>query len=473
MAMGLGLLGGFLVNTALSLTFSLIGSWLSPKKQQTIPEDIPPFGANQPIYSCWGSTFCPTSLLYAVTAAQAGHSEEFSTYACLGFVNPDESCKNLAVRVNNITISSRSGLLPLNAPANTINRNTYTNGLDMSTYFNVEFETQLYGTRVNPDFSTLGYAGLQYRGLTWIRFKKLERKYFGGFNSRVTWFVENKTVGFSEIWLNVNSNKPVTVRTHVKSFGNDIPIEYTYPNGFYGARVLRCYELEWYPIVGLYGGSYSVIGIGGGGVSVVLYEGIPEYNDIKFYVKHSTTGTTPLGAGGNGIFPQFAQGFGAENQGMVTSAIVGKQGGQLRTVTLPGSYQSPLKSYNGNLLDNGSNYIMSLLPGEKVYGWNGTLFINAPNDPTYWMSNSNLESGSSLAFGALYKSYTSLSLILTDLLVASGFSLDNIQFINFTEVEISGFTSTLDNTVETIISLCTAYGKIIDDGFDGIVKFSD
>lgn len=465
--MALGLIGSFLVNTALSIGFNLIGSWLSPSKGNQVAEDVPGLGAGSPLYYVFGSSFCPCLLLYAVPASKIGASEDTSSYGVLSLANPDSTCSLLAIRANNLLVSSSTPLFNLNAPSNAIpNSSKYTNKYGMRTYSNFDFDAQLNVPVYNPDFTTLGYGGLQYTGLGWVRVIKAERKLFGGFNSRLTVYYKNKITNTVNQSYSSSNDNPITIQTTFATPGKfttvwyDIP--FSYPHGFYGARVFRCFEG---------GGQYNVIGIGGG-EDYVIYENIPHYTGVYFKVL-----TNVIPGGTSTTQGQFSSNTGTLDQldqGMSKTVIVGVKGQKIYQIDLPALHPTPFHSNNGNIFDRDNILITTVPQGTKVYGWAGKMFVHMPDDPFFPIDGGNLIGDNPAISGDYLESFTNLSTILTDLLVAKGIPLSRIIFTaSYTESLVRGYTDTTENVTEKIINLCTAYAKIVDDGFDGVYKFSD
>ncbi len=464
--MALGLVGTFLLQTSLSIGLNLVGSWLNPSKGNQVAEDVPNLGSGQPLYSVWGTSFCPSNLLYAVPASRIGASEETSSYGVLTLANPDNTCSLVAVRANNLIVSSLSPLFNLNAPTNVIpGTSKYVNTYGMTTYNNFNFSAQLGSNVANPDFATLGYGGLQYQGLGWLRVIKSDRKLYGGFNSRLTVYYKNRITNSTNIPYNVTFDNPVTVQVTIASpaFFNTIwyDIPFQFPHGFFGIRVFHCFEGA---------GSYSVVGISGG-EDYVIYESIPTYDNVYFKVLSSIV---PGGApAAQGQFSQSPLPLSATNQGNSSTVIVGAANQKLYQITLSSPQPTPFYSNNGAVYNSLNQIIANVPLGTKVYGWAGKMFANT-GDVFYPIIGGNLIAGSPAVSGVYNEAYTNLSTILTDLLVAKGIDVSKIQFTaNFTDVQVRGYTETTERAQEKIIDLCTAYAKIVDEGFDGVFKFSD
>jgi hypothetical protein len=456
-----GLVESFLINSALSLGLNLLGSWISPKRTEAIREDIPALGVNQPLYMCWGSTFTPSYLLYAVPANKAGHGDDRSSYGLLLFSNPDSTSELEALRVNGIIVSSKTSLFNLNAPENVIpGASKYSNSYGLTTYNNFNYEYQMPFNLANPDFAKLGQAGLQYQGLSWLRVIASERKIFGGFNTRAVAYVKNKITSSTAVTFDVNGNAPVRVISHFGRQGwftiqwSDYTFDY--PSGFYGTRVFPFFE-------GKNSNGYGLIGIGGG-VEYVVSTSIFEINYVKYTIVGSVSpGSAPIAPGNYSDSPLSISGL--INYGTVNSVLIGRDQQEITSVSLSTPGLAPLYGENGVIKDANDIVVYNAPPGTLVWGWANKMGNNTGSDPFNPINTSSLTTRSSPSSGSLTLGFTNLSTILTDLLVSKGIEASQIQFTNFTEVEVRGFTCTDDNVKQIIINLCTAYGKIVDDGF--------
>ena len=463
----IGLLGSFLINSAASIGLNLLGSWLSPKKNQSIPENIPSVGVNQPLYLCWGSTFTPTYLFYAVPPGKAGHGDDRSSYGLIGFSNPDSTAQLEAIRSNGIIVSSKTSLFNLNAPENVIpGRNKFVNQYGLTTYNDFSYMVQI-GTNVfNSHFRALNQAGLQYQGLSWLKIEAAERKLFGGFNNRTVMYVLNRISNFINAFFTVNGNAPVTVQTNCGRRGwfttqwDDIL--FNYPTGFFGVRIHLYFE-------GRGNRGFSLLGYGGN-VEYVIRENIFQCDETLFTISGAISpGIAPTTIGKYTIGTVSAsERFDVYNG--VTTAIIGTDQGEIVQVNLTSSAQAPLYSNNGIIRDNNNTIVYSGNASSKLYGWGGKMFSE---NPFRDVLTQPLTDRSSPRSGAVTTGTTKLSTIFKDLLVTKGIALSEITFTNFTDVDVRGFTCTDDNVKQQIINLCTAYAKIVDDGFGKKYTFRD
>jgi hypothetical protein len=469
MAIATGLIGSFIVNSVASIGLSMLGNWLSPKRTDSVAENIPSVGTNQPLSMVWGSTFCNTYLFYAVPSSKAGHGDDRSSYGVLGFSNPDSTAELEAIRSNGIIVSSKTPLFNLNAPDNVIpGANKYVNQYGLLTYNNYTYKTQFATNTVNSHFDALNQAGLQYSGLTWLKVEGAERKLFGGFNSRTVLYVKNKIDTNTLTTFDVNNNSSVRV---VSSRGTQgwftiqwRNYDFTYPTGFFGNRVFAYFE-------GKGNTGRSVIGIGGG-IEFVIGLNAAITNYVKYTVVGAVApGNVTLPAGNYSINPLALST--ASSPGTTTTAIIGIDQGQLSQVILTQAGATPLYSVNGVIKDNNDVTVYSGSASNKLYGWNGKMYYDAPNDPFDPITSSNLTDQSSPSSGTTTLGTTKLSTILKDLLQTKNVPLSRISFVNFTDKDVKGFTCTDDNVKQIILNLCTAYGKIVDEGFGNNYIFQD
>jgi hypothetical protein len=464
-----GLIASFVINSSVSIGLSLIGQWISPKRTDSIAENVPSVGTNQPLSMVWGSTFCNTYLFYAVPSSKAGHGDDRSSYGVLSFSNPDSTAELEAIRSNGIIVSSKTPLFNLNAPDNVIpGANKYTNQYGLLTYNNYTYKTQLATNTVNSHFAALNQAGLQYEGLTWLKVEAAERKLFGGFNSRTVLYVKNRIDTSTPSTFNVNNNNNVRVVSNRGTQGwfaiQWRNYDFTYPTGFFGNRVFAYFE-------GKNSTGRSVIGIGGGIEFVIGLNA-----EITNYVKYTVVGAVAPGgvallAGNYSINPLALNTF--NSPGTTTTAIIGSDQGQITQVNLTQAGATPLYSINGIIKDNNDIIVYSGNASNKLYGWSGKMYYDAPNDPFDPITPSNLTDQSPPSSGTTTLGSTKLSTILKDLLLTKNVPLSRISFVNFTDKNVRGFTCTDDNVKQLILNLCTAYGKIVDDGFGNNYVFQD
>jgi hypothetical protein len=470
MAIAAGLIGSFIVNSVASIGLSMLGNWLSPKRDQSIPENIPSVGTNQPLYLCWGSTFSPTYLFYAVPPAKAGHGDDRSSYGVLGFCNPDSTAELEAIRSNGIIVSSKTPLFNLNAPDNVIpGANKYTNQYGLLTYNNYTYKTQLSSNTVNSHFAALNQSGLQYSGLTWLKVEGAERKLFGGFNSRTVLYVKNKIDTSTPSTFNVNSNNSVRVVSNCGRQGWGAiqwrDYDFTYPTGFFGTTILAYFE-------GKGRTGRSLIGVGGNIEFVIALD-----TEIIDYRKFTVVGAVAPGGvtlsiGNFSPNPRVLSTY--TNSGTTTTALIGSDQGQVTQINLTQAGATPLYSVNGIIRDNNDVIVYSGNASSRLYGWGGKMFYdNNPSDLLTQISTSNLSDQSSPSSGTTTLGTTKLSTILTDLLLTKNIPLSRISFVNFTDKDVRGFTCTDDNVKQLILNLCTAYGKIVDEGFGNNYIFQD
>lgn len=469
MAIAVGLVSSFFINSAVSVGLNLLGSWLSPRKDNSIPENVPTASTNVPLYLCWGSTFCPGIIFYAVPPAKAGHGDDRSSYGVLGFSNPDYTAELEAIRSNGIIVSSKTPLFSLNAPGNVIpGTSKYTNQYGMSTYNNYTFKTQLGSNTFNSHFGALNQAGLQYSGLTWLKIEGAERKLFGGFNSRTVIYAKNRIDTTKNTGFDIRDNNKVVVVANCGRQGfftiqwDDIRFEY--PSGFFGVQIYLYFE-------GRGRRSFSLLGLGGD-VEFVIRQDVFDCNFTLFTVLGNVVpGGARLTKGKYSVNSVYA---GANqhntNQGMVTSAIIGADQGEVVQVNLTQPGQTPLYSVNGKIYDNNNTLVYSGNGSSRLYGWGGKMFYaNDFRD----VAVQEKTSSSSDIYGLVSIGTTKLSTILKDLLLTKNVPLSRISFVNFTDKDVRGFTCTDDNIKQLILNLCTAYGKIVDEGFGNNYVFQD
>jgi hypothetical protein len=465
MAIG-ALIGSFFINTAASIGLNLLGSWISPKKSNSIPENIPSAGTGQPLYLCWGSTFVPCFLFYAVPSNKAGHGDDKSSYGLLGFSNPDSTSQLEAIRSNGIIVSSKTSLFNLNAPENVIpGANKFVNSYGLTTYNNFNYKVQLGSNVANSHFGLLNQAGLQYQGLSWLKIEAAERKLFGGFNNRTVMYVLNRISAFVSASFTVTGNAPVTVQTNVGRQGwftiqwDDIL--YNYPTGFFGVRIHLYFE-------GKGNRGFSLLGYGGN-VEYVIRQDVFDCNYTLFTISGAITpGATPTTKGKYTIGTVNANQ--RNNQYTVTTALIGTDQGAITQVNLITPGQAPLYSVNGIIKDRNDLVVYTGNASSKLYGWDGKMFSE---NPFRDVLVEPLTPRSAPRSGTVTTGTTKLSTIFKDLLVTKGVALSEITFTNFTDVDVRGFTCTDDNVKQQIINLCTAYGKIVDDGFGKEYTFKD
>lgn len=464
--MAVALLGSFLINTAASLTLNLIGSWLSPKKSSAVAENVPAVGANLPLYLTFGSTFCPTYLLYAVPSQKAGHGDDRSSYGLLGMSNPDSTARLQAIRSNGIIVSSATSLFNLSAPENVISgQNKYTNEYGLSTYNGFQYKAQLGSNVPNSHFALLNQGGLQYQGLSWLKIEGAERKLFGGFNNRTVIYVLNRIDTSTTQSFNITGNAPVTVQTNCGRQGwftiqwDDIL--FNYPTGFFGVRIHLYFE-------GKGRRGFSLLGYGGN-VEYVIRQDVFDCNYTLFTISGAVSpGATPTTKGKYTIGTVDASQ--RNDQYIVTTALIGTDQGEITQVNLTTPGEAPLYSNSGVIRDRNDVVVYSGNASSKLYGWGGKMFSENPFRDVLVQE---LTPRSAERDGVVTTGTTKLSTIFKDLLVAKGVALSEIVFVNFTDVDVRGFTCTDENVKQQIINLCTAYAKIVDDGFGKEYTFRD
>ena len=484
------LLSSAAINTGISLGLSLIGSWISPKKANVTPEGIPLLGSGNPLYYCWGSTFCPTQIFYVVPPYKAGHNDEYSSYGVLGFANPDTSAELLALRVNDYIVSSNDVNFPLNLPSTlsapsgkkgSSGSQFYTNGYGIKTYRGLDYQMQLGSTVVNDHFQALNFGDLRYQGLTWLSLRKAERKYYGGSNARIVKYVKNKITSTDNQAFNINFDAPVTVQITFQFSGNftsiwwDMP--FNFPRGFYGTRVIRRYTWD---------EGYSIMVVGGYDYWI-LKRNVPAYQNIYYKVLSPVipgANTTPFGNPSIQILPR-AQ----ENQGIVTSAVIGIEGQPMISVNLTNPGLSPIRSgrsfdiggtsADDNKLFDSNNVQVGVVPiGYVCYGWNNKIF---EQDPHYPVIGGNLITNSLPTDGARLDSKTTLQTIISEMISSKRGDSNNLNVLFLDQlggtlppIKIRGYSATLDDVKNLIINLCTGYNLLIDEfSIPGTIIFKE
>jgi hypothetical protein len=455
---------GFALNTGANIAFNMLSSAISPKKARAVAEDTPSLGAGIQLYGCWGETFCPTSLLYAVPADRAGHDNEKSTFGVLGCANPDINFKTIAFRCNNFVPATITPLIPLNIPERALNQSTQLSPGGLTFYGNWGGFFFQEGTPViNPYFNTLGFPSLRYEGLSWIGFVGTKRDLSGGFNSRVTQYVRNRITTTTATPFDVTFDNLVTIKTHVGIFGKFLGIggygydlTFTFPHGFSGAQQLVTQEtVKKESLVGRSGIEMYVLKIDADVVDDL------DFQSVGSIIPGGTVQPgTPIAVAidpPSGIYLN-----------PTTEILYGADGGRIEKQTLLTPAQPPLLSQAGIIYDAFLAPIATIPAGSVLYGWDNTVFREPVHNFFPVASNWN---GTSPISGGYSVSNSDLETVLRDLY--QNRYANRTVIYQATAATVRGFTSTFDNIGQTITDLVTAFGKIVYENENGDLVVRD
>jgi hypothetical protein len=398
-------------------------------------------------------------VLYSVEANKAGHDTDRTTFGLYGCCNTDTTADLVAARLNNITVASKTPLIPLSATPQQFKQEftTDSNGLKFYNDLGV-VRYQVFASVANPHFALLGYSGLQYNNLNWFSVQAANREQLGGASSRATLFLANRVTSTTGGAYNVTFSNPVNIKTTINRnagfFSAASPLVSTnsYPGGFFGARAFRGFEQG-------VSADYDLYGITGGS-EIMIYSGIPPYTDLKF------ANDGPIVPGGSaavaGLFTISPLPLTSISTIVSTNKVlVSRQGQPVTEITLGSSFQAPFSNVGTSLRDRNNVAIGTIPAGTKVVGWNSKMFTNDPNFPVA----ANWDNPSFLPSGTASDKTTSLRLIIEDLYKNQYPSAQ--VFLVGTDTTVRGFTSTLDNIGQTIVNLATAYGYYLYERPDG------
>ena len=489
-------IGAFLINTALGIGAGLVGSWLSNKKQpdKTIAEDIPLLGQGNPLYGIWGLSFTPGSVLYATPPSLAGHDTEKSTYGVLAFSNPDSTAGLVGLRINNSIAASKTSILPIITQNGTNYTGSYANAIgglvpimndpSLVTYpdglrakNDLSLIYQMATNVPNPNFSLNGYSGLQYEGLTWVGVNASPRSVYGGVNTRFVIYAKNRVTGGGTVPFTIKSDTPVNITTTLgfgtgkDNYTNQYPT--TFPRGFFGTKKIVAFDAD---------ARYAIIGISGESEYVIhsyrpnnpapsligSYSG-SDVTSVKFSLTSSVVPGRPVPT--PGFFPTTLST--SYVPALTTSLIIGERNGKLTEVTLSSPALPPFQSKAGVVKDSTNTVIFTAAGNQRCYGWAGQLFVEFTADGVSSDSTNlaNILAPTAAVTGTSVSAFTNLSTIIQDLIKNK--RPDRTLIDTSTLVNVGGFTSDYDNIDQTIIELCTAYGKVIFEDGDGDYHLMD
>jgi hypothetical protein len=464
----LAIFTGFLVNTALSIGFGLISSWLTPNQQnKAIPEDVPLLGVGSDLYAVWGTSFCPGTLFYFTKPERAGHGDDKSTYGFLSITNPDATCTLEAVRINNLICGSKSPLFTNNVPKTSASDYAIDPVTNLNLHKELGIIFQGYTPVANPNFSINGYNGLQYEGLSWLGVKAAKREIYGGSNARFTLFITNRVDQSTFVPFSVNDDSPVNIETILRvnsgSSAFTVPRPYSYNHGFFGVRCVQLFDTG--------PKNLCFVGVGGGEEIALDFSDIPpvSLNSVKFKLVGGT------GTGGPSLTPGKWPVTSIQSTNPTTSVLLAIEGSPIEEIILSSAGQPPFQSNSGVITDaNNSIVHTSFSINAKVIGWGGETFyrFTGPALPANdWPVNAiNTEADSPALTGTILKSFVYLSTIIQDLLDSKR---PSILINESTPVLVRGFTATFDQPESTIIDLCTVYAKFIYEDGEGIYHLID
>jgi hypothetical protein len=488
-------IGAFLINTALSIGTMLVGSWLSPKKQpeKTIPEDIPQLGQGNPVYGVWGLSFCPGSVLYATPPSLAGHGDDKSTYGILGFSNPDSTAGLIALRINNKIAASRSSIFPIISQTGQTIRNGVTPaGVIYGAITNPSLNIlpdelrvkndlgliyQMATNTPNPNFSLNGYNGLQYEGLTWVGVNASSRAAYGGVNTRFVMYAKNRVTGGGSASFTIKSDTLVAITTTLgfgagkDYYSNNYPVNF--PRGFFGSKKIYAFDNDHdYAIIGISGESEYIIHSYRPNGAIPAFVGAYSGSDVsgvKFSLTSSVVPNRPVPT--PGFFPITI--YSTYTPAMTDKVILGERNGKLTEVTLSAPAMPPFKSFGGVVKDVTNTTVYTAAGNFRCYGWGGQLFAQTLADATIVDSTNpgNILLPSADVIGTSETAFTTLSTIIDDLIKNK--RPDRTLIDLSTPVTVAGFTSDYDSVDNTIVELCTAYGKIIFEDGEGDYWLTD
>ena len=483
-------LPALLVNVGLSLGLELITNWLFPPPQKKIADDQPQLEKGQPLYFCWGETFAPAHLLYALTRSQSGTDEKHATYGAIGIANPQQT-ELLALRINGYIISTKSGNYPLTSPETlglsgsakgkgkgkkktnrdpTLDDGTYVNQYGMTTYNDIGFTTQFGDKVYNNHFGILGYGDINYERLSWLAITG-RRNVIGLPGARQVWYVINKNPVTTTIQINGSNNDPVIV--HIVLFynnsfiiNNNVDVYFSSLHGFRGYQRITCFDGATFG-----SRSQSLLLIANGVEYVIktdLQASVAFSMDIPTTLPTTTngsdantiTGSNPLTTIGN--FSRFILDISQANVNVLTNTVIlGTEKGELFSYTLGSQKTAPFRSFNGVIYDSNNAYVDTVSPIMRVYGWNGRIYGNLVGDP--FVPN-NTPSRSITTSGI------NLSTIIRELVGYRQISPAKIIFKPGFEEVLHGFTCSTENVKDTILNLLTCYNKFVyRDREDNIV----
>jgi hypothetical protein len=453
-------MAAFVDDLVLGIGFQLVTSWLFPRaKPKPPPEDQPTLNSGAKMYAVWGTSYCPTVVLYSLPANLAGHDTDRTSFGVYGLCNADTTCDLAAVRVNNIIIASKTPLVPLNATPKQFRQEFTTDGAGLKYYNDIgTVRYQLFANVANPAFGLLGYPGLQYRNLAWFSMQGANREQLGGASSRSTLFYSNRVSAITGQAYNVTFANPVSIKTSIIRNGGifqgttTLTTIDTLPSGFFGARAFRGFEQG-------VSADYDLYGISGGS-ELMIYSGVPPYTTITF---ENDGPIIPGGAAGTqGNFTANPLPLASATTIVSTNKVlVSRKGQPVTEITLGSAQQAPFSNVGTSLRDRNNVAIGTIPAGTKVVGWNSKMFTNDAFFPVAatWANTSLPPSGTSND-----KSST-LRVIIEDLYKTQ--YPDAQVFLVGADTTVRGFTSTLDNVGQSIVDLATAFGYYVYERPDG------
>lgn len=477
----MAVLPAVLGNLAIGLAGSLISSWLTPKSQNKVPDDLPVLTKGAPFYYVWGECVCPMVLLCGLTPAQANTDDKHSSYTTIGLANP-ENTQLLALRINGYIISTKSNNYFLTPPDSLglssagkgkgkskkkggdplLQGGTYVNAYGLTTYNDVVYFTQ-FGTPsvYNSQFAALGYSELRYQGLGWLAITG-RRNLIGLPAARQAIYINNCNPTITSYTANGSNNDPIVCSVSINYsnslvFTNTVDLSFSSLHGFRGSQKVICFEgsspgsqsyselliangTEYIIKADLTAGATVTISITNSGQRITAANPITTLGNYATRILDSSLISTPV---------------------VTNLIVVGSEKGELAKLTLTNSYTSPFRSNNGNIYDSTNTLVGTMAPTLRIYGWNEYIYTNIISNPF---------SPNNTAAVTFNRSSIKLSRIITDLLKVRQFDTSKIIFKSGFDEDIVGFTATSENVKESILNLLTCHNKIIArDRSDNII----
>lgn len=483
-------LPALLTNIGISFGLQLITNWLFPPPVKKIADDVPQLEKGQPLYFCWGETFAPTHLLYALTPSQAGTNEKHATYGALGIANPSNT-KLLALRINGYIISTQSNNYPLTPPEvlglgssakgkskgkkksntdPTLDSGTYVNEYGMATYNDISFKTQFGEAVYNNHFNILGHPDFNYTGLSWLAITG-RRNVVGLPGARQVWYVLNKNPTTVNQLVNGSNDDPVVV--HVALFYNNgfifnnvVDLYFSSLHGFRGYQKITCFEGA------TFGSQSQSLLLIANGTEYLVKTDLESITtaaiDIPNTLPTTTNGSdTNYITGSNppttiGNYARYITDIAQATANVSTNnIIIGTEKGELIPYTLDTAKIAPFRSYNGAIYDSTNTVVAGLPSTLRVYGWDNKIFTDTVHN-TFNPNNTPNQT--------ITKSSIKLSSIIGDLIKYRQISGGKIIFKAGFDEDVHGFTCSTENVKDTILNLLTCYNKFVyRDRQDNIV----
>lgn len=457
-----------LVDIGLSFGFSLLSSFLKPRKVNSSPDTQPTVNFGESLYRLWGTATIPGTFMFAgepslnnpvqLDGKTWSNPEEVASYAVFLHTNPTSSAALLAVKVNGLIVASGHPALPLTKEIKTTPVTDPGTGLKKYQQVTYRFYNGSQ-TAADPMIIKNGYDYLVYQNQSYLVIADSLRTVYGG-RGATTNFVIADSITTTQV-----------AATAYKGFG-DAPctIEYyenaaVIPGVFVGVNktkvvVPRGYQFAY--SIARFQEASSILG--NNALAYLCVFGTESEFLVTDNINTLVSGFTVAESGYNVSPPGVA---GKYNRLVYPSSVlptvntnkvvVGKQGGELRTVTLTSPTNGPFYGSGTTIFNAVGTAVGTMLVGETVFGWNDTIYIrNSITNNTTPLNDPPL-------------GLTNLQTVMQGLLEGTGL---NAIYASGFNTNLIGFTTNKKERTTDISNLLAVFNRIVYQKRDGTLVFA-